>query len=134
MRGEPRVSSGFVFFPRETRNGSYYSRFVCVLSQTLASAWRLRRTRLRVRGGGTALADLPPRGGAWMVPSGARGGGSGGGGGGCCQSWRAAGAGAAMEGQRWLPLEANPEVSAARGRSRGPSESGGRRRFARARL
>lgn len=57
-----------------------------------------------------------------MVPVGARGGGScggsGGGGGGGCQSWRAAG-GAVMEGQRWLPLEANPEVSAAGFRSRG---------------
>ncbi|XP_031217027.1 ubiquitin carboxyl-terminal hydrolase isozyme L3 isoform X3 [Mastomys coucha] len=49
-----------------------------------------------------------------MVRAGARGGGSGGGdgggGGGGCQSWRAAG-GAIMEGQRWLPLEANPEVT-----------------------
>lgn len=67
-----------------------------------------------------------------MVPAGARGGGSGGGGGGRCQSWRAAG-GVVMEGQRWLPLEANPEVSAARSRSWGPSESGFRRRFACAR-
>ncbi|CAO2591765.1 hypothetical protein LEMLEM_LOCUS6465 [Lemmus lemmus] len=44
-----------------------------------------------------------------MVRAGARGGGSGGGGG-RCQSWRAAG-GVVMEGQRWLPLEANPEVT-----------------------
>lgn len=64
-----------------------------------------------------------------MVRAGARGGGSGGGDGGGgvggCQSWRAAG-GAIMEGQRWLPLEANPEVSTAGIRSPGPSGSGGR--------
>lgn len=33
-----------------------------------------------------------------------------------------------MEGQRWLPLEANPEVSAARGRGRGTA-AGGRARW-----